>query len=55
MHVVSKFLTDGWSTRRVTQGSQQVDREAKNGLALIRLSNPNTLRQAQAAHKIGWH
>lgn len=55
MHFVSKFLTDGWSTRRVTWGSQQVGTEAKNGLALIRLSNPNTLRRAQAAHKIGWH
>lgn len=38
VYFVNKFLTDGQSSRKPTPGSQQVDRKARNGLALIRLT-----------------
>lgn len=38
VYFVNKFLTDGWSSRKPTPGSQQVDKKARNGLALIRLT-----------------
>lgn len=38
VYFVNKFLTDGKSSRKPAPGSQQVDRKARNGLALIRLT-----------------
>lgn len=38
VYFVNKFLTDGQSSRKPTRESQQVDRKARNGLALIRLT-----------------
>lgn len=38
VYFVNKFLTDGQSSRKPTPESQQVDRKARNELALIRLT-----------------